>query len=292
MIIKNKFCVTYATQEAQKKAFVYFTRNYKLITDHNDKYNKGEKSYKLGLWDKSDMNYVDIYNRLNALEPSIMLQLFNEQILECTNEVTNNDDTTLPEVKGRISDKPIRNKKPPESRDWTHTLPPVGDQGFKCGSCWTFTSVAVIESHYYIRYNKTIELSEQYLVDCVPYGCKGGHYYDAIDYIRRNGIIDGNYLYTGVQGTCPTENQKSPLQVTGFIYFPTSDEEKLKTIVGNVGPVAVGVDGSLDTFLLYQTGIYYDERCTSNVNHAVTIVGYGTENETDYWLIRNSWVNK
>lgn len=238
------------------------------------------------------MNYTDIQNQLNALEPSVLLQQTNESMSQFTNEGMSIDYTTLPGVRGRIPDKPIRNNKPPESKDWTYTFSPVGDQGFKCGSCWTFTSAAAIESHYYIRYNKTIELSQQYLVDCVPYGCKGGHYYDAIEYIRRNGIIDGNYSYTGVQGICPTEIPKIPIQVIGFIYFPTSDEEKLKTIVGNVGPVAVGVDGTLDTFLFYETGIYYDERCTTNVNHAVIIVGYGTENDTDYWLIRNSWVNK
>ena len=77
--------------------------------------------------------------------------------------------------------------------------------------------------------------------------------------------------------------------ITGFALFPSGDEKKLKTVVGKIGPV--GFDASLDTFVNYQSGIYYDTRCSrDNITHALLIVGYGTENGMDYWLIRNSWV--
>ena len=45
------------------------------------------------------------------------------------------------------------------------------------------------------------------------------------------------------------------------------------------------------TFSYYGGGIL--SRCSKNgrwdLNHAVTVVGYGTDGGEDYWLIKNSW---
>lgn len=52
------------------------------------------------------------------------------------------------------------------------------------------------------------------------------------------------------------------------------------------GPAQIGIDASC--LEGYERGIVTN--CTSkNVDHAVAIVGMGTEDEIDYWLVRNSW---
>jgi cathepsin L len=59
--------------------------------------------------------------------------------------------------------------------------------------------------------------------------------------------------------------------------------------VANIGPLAISVDAS--NFHNYESGIYQgcDYNQNIDIDHAVVLVGYGSENGTDYWIIRNSW---
>lgn len=116
----------------------------------------------------------------------------------------------------------------------------------------------------------------------------------AFDYIIKNrGIAPGSiYPYTGLNQTCKFNNTRFPYRLTSYIKLTAGDEIGLAQAVAKIGPIAVAMDGSLNTFFIYKSGIYYDERCqSSNLNHAVLIVGYGTDYELgmDYWLVKNSW---
>jgi len=58
--------------------------------------------------------------------------------------------------------------------------------------------------------------------------------------------------------------------------------------IATVGPIAISVDAS--SWGAYESGIFDGCNLASpDIDHAVVLVGYGEENGSNYWLVRNSW---
>ena len=190
----------------------------------------------------------------------------------------------------------------PAAWDWRDKgyVSPVKDQG-SCGSCWAFSTVANLEGLYYKNKGKMITMSEQMLVDCDTYdsACNGGLMEYAFTWLQENGGImtDTDYPYKGSKKSCNSVPSKYvDMRITGYTKLGSSsstwdpvDEDEIKEFLYETGPLAVALNANpLQT---YSSGILdkTSSQCpTSGINHAVTMVGYGTDGK-DYWIVKNSW---
>ena len=77
-------------------------------------------------------------------------------------------------------------------------------------------------------------------------------------------------------------------KITDVYYTYSGDEELLKKMVAENGAVVSGVS-AYGPFQQYGGGIFSGCTAGAKVDHAIAVVGYGTENGEDYWLIKNSW---
>ena len=189
--------------------------------------------------------------------------------------------------------EPILHFGAEENFDWLDVLNPVKNQG-SCGSCWAFSTVANLEGLYYIKYGQHKRFSEEMLVDCdtTDSACNGGLMEYAFDWIKSNGglMLEGDYAYTGKKGTCKSDSSKYAVKVTGYKKLSSDDETDILNYLVETGPLAIAVNA--DPLQNYNSGIasYSKSTCDpSGINHAVNLVGYGVENGTKYWLVRNSW---
>lgn len=124
---------------ADRKAV--FIERVKNIINHNA---DTTQTFKKGLNQFSDMlpdEFFDYYN-LDEVQA--------EQKCSATNK--------------KVESKDISQilKEIPASFDWRdhNGVTPVKDQG-SCGSCWTFSTIGAVESHFLIKYGQARNLSEQ-----------------------------------------------------------------------------------------------------------------------------------
>ena len=70
--------------------------------------------------------------------------------------------------------------------------------------------------------------------------------------------------------------------------YTTWHFDTIKEMLVTGGPIHTGFTVYED-FMQYKSGIYQHTSGSSLGGHAVVIIGYGSENGINYWIIQNSW---
>jgi cathepsin L len=258
---------SYASDEFFPR-YAIFKANVNAIRKHN----AGSHSYTMAVNEFADMTFAEFTAKMTGL------QVRDNAVLRAANE--NGPHLQVTDMEGSL--------------DWRTkgAVNPIKNQQ-QCGSCWAFSALGAVEGSTQIKTGKLINLSEQQLVDCSTpqgnHGCNGGLMDSAFQYIISNKGVTTTaaYPYVAKDNQCKT-GQTAAATISSFKNVAANSETSLMAAI-NLGPVSVAIQASSQAFQFYSGGVLDDASCGKRLDHGVTLVGYGTENNVDFWIVRNSW---
>ncbi|OWY19151.1 hypothetical protein C7N43_01810 [Sphingobacteriales bacterium UPWRP_1] len=173
-------------------------------------------------------------------------------------------------------------------------ISPIRSQG-TCGACWAFSTLGAFEGNYVFRNSigsaASIDMSEQYLLDCADSGgCYGGWYGNTLKWMQGRPIQPESALpYVNAEKPCTGTAAVTNYIVEkwGYIDFwtPRPSVQQVKQAIAEHGPLISAVTVT-PAFLSYAGGVF-NERANFEINHGIVIIGW--DDSKHAWLIKNSW---
>lgn len=164
-----------------------------------------------------------------------------------------------------------------------------------------------------------IVLAAQPILSCLQNpvnatGCDGGTSITVYNYVMENGLTDNtcsmyqargwtNGLNCTAESICMNCDPKPSIQ--HGTCFPVQNYDKWMVTGGETiatpteminalqdGPITCAIDAMAPDFLTFNAQTIWRNTTVTDpddLDHEISVVGYGTENGVDYWHVRNSW---
>lgn len=287
------WCVALLVQTALANPDVVYQEAFeKFLVQHKASYSDEERPCRFDIF-KSNYDFIQAQNAKNGpyqLAVNKFTAMTDEEMFKnymgarpeplhgAYHSLGRHNRTTLSDVPAQV--------------DWVAkgAVTPVKNQA-TCGSCWTFSTTGALEGAWQIASGKLVSLSEQQVLDCSGGGsCSGGLVYKAYEWAEENDLCtqEGYSAYQPKQGPCSKVCSTVGISQGSVVGYKWVDHE-VSSLMSAVAqqPVSINVDAT-GAFTFYHSGIL-TESCGAYQDHAVLLVGYGTEDGTDYWKIKNSW---
>ena len=100
--------------------------------------------------------------------------------------------------------------------------------------------------------------------------------------------LETDYPYTARDGTCKYSSGKGKVNVKAINNVAARSVPQLKAAIAK-GPTSVTVEADRSVFQMYTSGVLNSSACGTQLDHAITAVGYGNDGTQDYYIVRNSW---
>jgi len=273
---KLKHGKTFASPTEETLRRAAFAKTHHKIVEHNKLYKEGKVGYFLVHNEMSDWTE----------EENSRLFGFNSSMVDTTNLKVNMSEL----LRDRSKNAYIKNANG-AGFDWRNTKNAVTSVKTQnpCQSCWAFAAVGAIEG----RLKNGVDLSVQQLVDCVGQGgCRyPGSPTNALRYVINAGGIStwSDNRYAGSDTGCRTNPSRS-YKIRNF--GEVRGEQGLKMALEGQGPLAICFFAEDYLSRNYGGGVIDNPGCPKTTNHCVLVVGWGTNDRGQYWILKNSWGTK
>ncbi|XP_061391831.1 uncharacterized protein LOC133327291 [Musca vetustissima] len=272
---KDLFQKEYPTAAAEALAQYYYAYNKRMIDNHNNLFERGQRTFKLKINQFTDMRLI----QFNAMFPTV------------TPPTVSNAKPGPDTIEAPTSYNPSKN---------FGFMFNVENQGTKCNSGWAYAAVKAIEILQAQQDGDVSPqpLSAQNILDCAggAWGCRSQSPQTAFDYLTQYGmdlLTEGEYPNNNNQsepGMCVPRGTMVT-NLAQYSVIPDGDDDALRRYVAAGFPVVVEFNPASFEFMHYGEGIYQPSNSRTRGSHFMVVIGYDTDVNTgvDYWILQNSF---